>query len=159
MQKLLGSLGLLLLLNGCAHNNTTVLYEQKITTPKVIALDAPRSSWMIEIETRLRKAGFQVLRRSSQTTVTEKATETRTETYRESTARYVLVVRGDAITDSMHRCFGGGFNFNDLTAELVDTQKNETLLNVTGSGYSEDCPPMSGNLYGNIVAAVKNAWE
>jgi len=153
------ALSFLLVITGCAHNATTVIVDQKIEGPKVIALDAPRTPWVVEIEQSLRKSGFKVLRRASVNKVTEKVTDARTEEYRESATRYVLVVSGSAPMDSMHRCFAGGYDFEYLTAELVDTRTNETLLNVTGSGYSENCPPMSGSLFGNITSAVVNAWH
>ena len=151
--------GLVGLVSGCAHQSTDVFIHTKITAPKVIAMDAPRTPWVVEIESRLRKEGFRVLRWSSQKAVQEQTSETRKESYQEASARYILVVRGYANSDSMHRCFGGGYNFNALTAELVDTQNNETIFSVSGSGYSENCPPMSGNLFGNIVNTVKQSWQ
>lgn len=157
--NVLASVGLIALISGCAHNATEIFVEKKITTSKVIAMDAPRTPWVVEIESRLRKEGFRVLRWSSQKAVQEQTSETRTESFREASARYILVVRGYANSDPMHRCFGGGFNFNDLTAELVDAQNNETIFNVSGSGYSENCPPMSGELFGNIVNTVKQTWK
>jgi hypothetical protein len=151
--------GFVALFTGCAHQATDVFIDTKITSPKVIAMDAPRTPWVVEIESRLRKEGFRVLRWSSQKAVQEQTSETRKESYREASARYILMVRGYVNSDSMHRCFGGGFNFNDLTAELVDAQNNETILSISGSGYSENCPPMSGNLFGNIVNTVKQSWQ
>lgn len=148
----------LIALVGCAHIGTTVIVDRKIAGPKVIALDAPRTPWVVEIETRLRQSGFQVLRWASQRRVRERVTDARTEEFQESAARYVLVVDGYAPLDPMNRCFGGGYKFNYLTAELVDTQTNETMFNVSGSGYSENCQPFSGSLFSNITSAVQNAW-
>ena len=150
--------GLVVLLSGCAHQATDIFTDKKIMAPKVIAMDAPRTPWVIEIESRLRKEGCRVLRWTSQIAVQEQTSETRKESYREASAPYILVIRGYANASSMHRCFGGGYNFSDLTAELVDVKNNETIFSVSGSGYSENCPPMSGNLYGNIVNAVKQSW-
>ena len=157
--KLITFIGFLALVTGCAHQATDFFVDTKITSPKVIAMDAPRTPWVVEIESRLRKEGFRVLRWSSQKVIQEETSETRKESYREASARYILVVRGYASLNTMRRCFGGGFNFNDLTAELVDAQNNETIFSVSGSGYSENCPPMSGNLFGNIVDAVKQSWQ
>lgn len=150
---------LLLALIGCAHNATTVIVDRKIEGPKVVALDAPRTPWVVEIENRLRQNGFKVLRWASQRRVRERTSETRTEEFREAAARYVLVIDGYAPLDPMNRCFGGGYRFQFLTAELVDTETNETMFNVSGSGYSENCQPMSGSLFTNIIAAVENAWR
>lgn len=154
-------LNLLLLLGlvGCAHNSTTVIVERKIDAPKVIALDAPRTPWVVEIENRLRQNGFQILRWASQKRVREQVSDNKVEEFRESTARYVLVIDGYAPLDPMTRCFGGGYRFSHLTAELVDVQTNETLFNVSGSGYSENCPPMSGEIFQNVTSAVVNAWR
>lgn len=153
------SLVLLFALSGCAHNATTVIVDRKIEAPKVIALDAPRTPWVVEIETRLRQSGFQVLRWASQRRVREKVTDARTEEFQEAAARYVLIVDGYAPLDPMNRCFGGGYRFDYLTAELVDTRTNETMFNVSGSGYSENCQPLSGDLFSNITSAVQNAWR
>ena len=152
-------LTLLVALTGCSHNATTVIVDRKIEGPKVIALDAPRTPWVVEIESRLRQSGFQVLRWASQRRVREQVTDSRTEEFRESTARYVLVIDGYAPLDRMNRCLGGGYRFDFLTAELVDTKTNETLFNVSGSGYSENCQPMSGRLFTNIISAVQNTWR
>lgn len=150
---------LLLVISGCAHNATTVIIDRKIEEPRIVALDAPRTPWAVEIETRLRQSGFQVLRWTSQRRVREKITESRTEEFQESAARYVLYVDGFAPLDPMYRCFGGGYRFSHLTAELIDTKTNETMLSVTGSGYSENCQPLSGNLFSNITSAVQKAWR
>ena len=149
----------LLALAGCAHNETTVMVDRKIEGPKIVALSAPRTPWVVEIERQLRQSGFQVLRWASQGRVRDQVTPSRTEEFRESAARYVLFVDGYAPLDAMHRCFGGGYRFDFLTAELVDTKTNETMLNVSGSGYSENCQPMSGTLFSNITLAVNHAWR
>jgi hypothetical protein len=144
---------------GCAHNTTTVVVDRKIEEPKVIALDAPRMPWVVEIESRLRQGGFRVLRWPSQRKVREQVTESRTEEFHDAASRYVLVIDGYAPLDPMNRCFGGGYKFDFLTAELVDTKTNETMFNVSGSGFSENCQPMSGALFANITSAVRNAWH
>lgn len=144
---------------GCAHNDLTVMTNRKIDGPKIVALDAPQTPWAVQIELQLRKAGFKVLRYSSTKRVTKHVSENRSEQFQEATTRYVLVVTGSAPVDSMHRCFGGGYNFDYITAELVDTSENETLFNVTASGYSENCPPMSGHIYTGIANATLSAWK
>src|SRR5437899_2604314 len=86
----------LITLVGCTHNSTTVIVDRKIEGPKVIALDAPRTPWVVEIETRLRQSGFQVMRWASQRRVRERVTESRTEEFQEAATRYVLVIDGFA---------------------------------------------------------------
>jgi hypothetical protein len=159
MKKIIATVLVSTLLGACAHNDTVVFNEAKIESEKVIALDAPRTPWVVQIEGRLRKEGFKVMRWNSTTNVQEQTSDTRKEQYRESSTRYVLSIRGYANSDAMHRCFGGGFNFSELTAELIDTKTNETMFSVVGSGYSENCPPMSGTLFSNITEAVKQTWK
>lgn len=159
MKNSLALLFLALTFVGCAHNSTTVIVDRKIEGPKVIALDAPRTPWVVEIENRLRQNGFQVLRWASQKRVREQVTDGKVEEFNASTARYVLVIDGYAPLDPMNRCFGGGYRFNHISAELVDVKSNETLFSVSGSGYSENCPPMSGELFQNVTTAVVNAWR
>jgi len=144
---------------GCAHNTITVFVNEKIKGPKVIVLDAPRTPWRAQIEIRIRKSGFKVLHWASTRRVREQVSDARSEEFNKATTRYVLVVDGQALMDPMYRCFGGGFDFNYLNAELVDVQSNETIFIVSGSGFSEGCQPMSGKLYSNIVSALENAWE
>lgn len=155
MKKLLALATLVLV--GCAHNSTNILTDKKLDGPKVIALDAPRAPWVSDIEGRLRKAGYKVLRKASLKRVTEDH-QGKKEEYQEATTRYVLVVDGEAFVDQMNRCFGGGWKFNYLNTELVDTATNETVVSVAGSGYSENCPPLSGSLFTNIVKALDEAW-
>lgn len=125
----------------------------------MVALSAPQAAWVVPIVLHLRKAGFQVLRVSSVQHVTEHVSTARTEDYAEATSRYVLALEGYAAVDSMHRCFGGGYDFDHLSADLVDTKTNETLVNVTASGYSEGCPPASGKIFTSIAKAVSSAWD
>lgn len=144
---------------GCATGTSTSLSETKVEGPRVVALDAPRTPWVVEIEARLRKEGFQVMRWASTTRVREMTTDSSSEEFRKSAARYILVVDGHAPLDPMNRCFGGGFRFSYLTVELVDTKTNETVLSVSGSGYSEGCPPLSGTVFSDVTKAIVGAWK
>ena len=151
---------LLTIITGCASTGRVVnLTDVKASGPKIIALNAPSAPWVIEIQNRLKEAGFKVLRWSSRSRVTEKTSSTRLEQFNEAEARYVLVVEGFAPYDWANRCFGGGYNFSHISVDLVDTLNNETILNINGSGYSENCPPMSGTIFSDIANAVKIAWE
>lgn len=147
------------ILVGCASGTVTPLSEATVEGPKIVALDAPRAPWVVEIESRLRKEGFKVLRWASTSRVREQTSETKSEEFRRSEARYVLVVDGYAPLDPMNRCFGGGYRFSSLTAELVDTRNNETVVSVSGSGYSEGCPPLSGTIFADVTKAVVSAWK
>ena len=146
-----------LFLAGCAHND---VYQSDIraTGPRVVALEAPRLPWVMQIERRLRDAGFQVRRFESTQMVTEADGPGRVATYSEASAPYLLRLEGEANLSNMHRCFGGGFNFGYLSAELIDVRSNQTLATYSGSGYSEGCPPMSGKLFTNVTNMVVSAW-
>jgi hypothetical protein len=158
LKKFISTASFCLLLTACATGQKTVLTDKRIDEPKVIALSAPRTPWVIEIESRLKKAGFKVLRQSSTKQVSEQVSPQRTERYNEASANYVLAIEGVAWMDAMHRCFGGGYQFDYINAELVDVRSNETLLNINGSGYSEGCQPLSGTIFGDIVDGVSALW-
>lgn len=150
---------LTLAITGCATGHVTQLSSTKINGPKVIALDAPSAPWVIEVQNRLKQSGFKVLRWSSRVRVTEQTEKDRLEQYNKAEARYVLVISGFAPYDWANRCFGGGYKFSTISVDLVDVQTNETILNINGSGYSENCPPLSGSIFQDITDAVQRAWQ
>ncbi len=151
--------GLIVLLAGCASGRAVRVSDTEITGPRVVALNAPSAPWVIEIQSRLKQKGFRVLRWSSRSRVMEQTSGARIESYNEAEARYVLVINGAAPYNWARRCFGGGYNFEALNVDLVDTLTNETILNVNGSGYSENCPPLSGSLFGDVANAIDAAWR
>lgn len=144
-------------LTACTH---TDMYSAGIKAegPRIIALEAPRLPWVIQVEGRLRAAGFEVRRFESIQTVSEAEGAGRISTYREASALYVLRLEGQANLGTMGRCFGGGFNFGHISAELIDVRANRTLGSYSGQGYSENCPPMSGKIFSNIINLVQTAW-
>ncbi len=138
-----------ILVSACATGTVVVQNEEKISGPKVVALDAPLEPWVPQIEKRLRQQGFQVKRIS-----------------RDSTgglanlgSRYVLRIGGEHYRGWERRCFGGGYKFHALSAELMDLQTNEAIASVSGEGYSEDCPPASGTIFGDVAKMVADRWE
>lgn len=159
MKKLLTAIAVVLSLYGCAHTDTVMMSEEKVEGPRVIALQARSSAWLPEIEKRIRQKGFRVLRMSSQRSVREQVSPTRSEEYKEAAARYILVIDGQPNMDPMRRCFGGGWYFFNLTAELIDARTNESVMTISGAGYSEGCPPASSNLYQNIADSLDKAWK
>lgn len=158
-QRLLVITILALVVTGCATGHVTQVSDAKVSGPKVIALDAPSAPWVIEIQNRLKQSGFKVLRWSSRVRVTEQTERDRLEQYNKAEARYVLVINGFAPYDWANRCFGGGYKFSTISVDLVDVQTNETILNINGSGYSENCPPLSGSIFQDITDAVQRAWQ
>lgn len=159
MIRLITTMALAAFLTGCATGRVVQVSDEKVSGEKVIALNAPSASWVIEIQSKLKERGFKVLRWSSRTRVTEQTSTSRLEQFNEAEARYVLVIDGFAPYDWANRCFGGGYKFSHISADLVDTKTNETILNVNGSGYSEKCPPMSGTIFSDIADAVDSAWR
>ena len=160
MKKAMWSIaGMIALLTGCATGHIVQISDTKIEGPRVIALDAPSAPWVIEVQNYLKAKGFRVLRWSSRSRITEQTAANRLEQFNEAEARYVLVINGFAPYDWANRCFGGGYKFHHVSTDLVDTKTNETILNVNGSGYSENCPPMSGSIFSDIANAVDAAWS
>lgn len=143
---------------GCAHTDVYVNPDVKAEGPRVVALDARRLPWVIEIEKRLRQRGFRVHRWGSQHATVHEAGPGRTEIFNEATTNYVIRIEGHAYLDAMNRCFGGGFEFDYVSVELIDVGRNEVLATYSGSGYSENCPPASGSIFGDIVSMVESAW-
>ncbi len=158
MIRLVIIVSLTLALAACATGRVVELTGTKVSGPRVIALDAPSAPWVIEIQNKLKAQGFRVLRWSSRARVTERTSESRAEQFNASEARYVLIIDGFAPYDWANRCFGGGYKFNHISTDLVDTVSNETILNVNGSGYSEGCPPLSGSIFSDIANAVDGVW-
>lgn len=149
-----------LALAGCAASGDVMrLSSETAEGEKEIALDAPSAPWVLEIQKRLAKRGFEVERWASTDTITKRTDEDTSETYNESSARYVAIIEGSAPLNWERKCFGGGYNFNYISVDVVDTEQNETMLNISGSGYSEGCPPNSGTIFGDITNAIDELWE
>ena len=147
-------------LAGCVSTKSFDVYARTdADTPKIIAVDGKRDPWVFEIEKRLKERGFQINRLVTQNVAIEEVTDRRTEAYNEASARFVLNIDGYAPNTSMTRCFGGGFNFKYINVELIDLVNNQTVMYYSNSGYSEDCPPMSGTIFGDIADGVSAVWR
>ncbi|MEW7973864.1 MAG: hypothetical protein AB2821_10320 [Candidatus Thiodiazotropha endolucinida] len=145
---------------GCVSTKSIdIMTEEKIIGQKVIAISGTRYAWVFEIEKRLRESGFKIKRMVSQHSTIEQVTDKKTRVYDESSSRFVMIIDGYAPNNSFQRCFGGGFNFDFIDVELVDIEKNETVFHYSNSGYSEDCPPLSGTIFGDIVELTNSAWD
>ena len=160
MSKIFKVLILSLLLTGCvAVGNQTLEVENKISDAKVIALNVNTGGpWMREIERRLKKQGFKVLRAASVNEAIEVSGKKMIK-YNEASTRYFLRIDADAPTGAMYRCFGGGFNFDYFYADLIDLQSNETIASIESRGYSEGCQPLAGKSYTNTTLMVVNSWN
>lgn len=150
----------IVILSGCVSTkNMDIIVEDKVEGPKIVAMSGTRATWVYEIEKRLREQGFQIKRMDSQNVSVEEVSPTKTEAYNEASARFILHIDGHAPNTSMTRCFGGGYRFEYINAELIDVRNNETVMHYSNSGYSENCPPLSGTIFGDISGAVSQVWE
>lgn len=148
-----------LVLAGCASTkNVDVVATEKAQGDRIVAINSARSPWVYEIEKRLKQKGFTVLRSASQQVTIEKQTNSTTGIYNEATTRYVLNLNGFAPNNTMTRCYGGGYDFEYIDAELIDVKNNQTMFHYSNSGFSENCPPMSGTIFTDITNLVENAW-
>ena len=48
---------------------------------------------------------------------------------------------------------------NDQNKCLTYVATNETIKSIEARGYSEDCPPLSGTIYGDIAKMVSSSFE
>ena len=148
------------LMAGCvATKEKTVYVTTPINAPKEIALVGTRYPWVSQIETRLRAKGFKIKRFASVSEATTKVSSSTTETYNKASTRIILALDGYAHNTSMTRCFGGGYNFNYINAELIDAKNNETIAVYYNSGYSENCPPLSGTIFTDITEIVEGTFK
>ena len=160
MSKILKILIFSFILTGCvAVGNQTLEVENKISQAKVIAVNVNTGGpWMREIERRLKKAGFKVLRSGSVNEAIEVSGK-KIIKYNEASTRYFLRIDAQAPTTFAYRCFGGGFNFDYFYADLIDIQSNETVASIESRGYSEGCQPLAGKIYTNTTKMVVSSWE
>ena len=70
-----------------------------------------------------------------------------------------MLVDALAPVDFAHRCFGGGYNFDYINADLIDLSTNETIASMEGRGFSEKCPPMSGTIFTDINQMIADSWK
>ena len=148
----------LLLLQSCSHKMSYSSITEPIDDKKVIALSGQRFPWVVEIEQRLKSKGFTVLRYSSVQRVTEKAPD-KDVSYQQASARYVVQLNGFAPLEWAFRCMGGGYKFNYISAEVIDTKTNQSIYSFNDSGYSENCPPVSGSIFTDLVDGINGLWK
>ena len=158
MKKIFSLLFLIVLSSCIAIGEQTLRVQNKIVAPKEISINLNSGPWMGEIERRLQAEGFKVIITSSsgQTTVTNKDKQFK---YNQATAQYFLQINASARTDFMARCFGGGYNFDYIYANLIDIQTQETIASIQSRGFSEGCPPLEGAIYTNIAKMVSDSWH
>ncbi len=159
MKKIFSILYVILFLQSCAsHKMSYSSINEPIKDKKVIALAGQRLPWVVEIEQRLKSKGFTVLRYSSVQKTTEKSQNKDIE-YQEASTRYVVQLSGFAPLEWAHRCLGGGYKFSFISAEVIDTRTNESIYSFNDSGYSENCAPLSGTIFTDLVDGIDGLWS
>jgi len=149
-----------LFISGCVTTQDKGFYlESKIQSPKVIAISGTRAPWVNQIKKRLKKNGFILKPMASQYSITARLDNSKEIRYNEAAARYILHLDGYARMGVMYRCFGGGYTFDYISAELIDAHKNTTVMSFSDSGMSEGCEPMSGTLYEDLTNSVVQSWK
>ena len=160
MKKFLAILVLGLLVTSCVATGTqTLSVDEKINAPKIIALNVTGGGpWMREIEKRLKKSGFKVLRAASVNEAIEVEGK-KIIRYNEASTRYFLLIDAYVDVSWAHRCFGDGYEFDYINADLIDLSTNETIASMEGRGFSEKCPPMSGTIFTDINQMIVDSWK
>lgn len=144
-----------LLSSGCAHKET---YKNGTATgEKTIALRAPQEPWAQRLQQAIQAAGYKVVIASQAGTISKTLPDGSILTQPIATTPYVLEIGG--YVSPMRRCFGGGQYFDEFSAVLYDTVGNQQIFAYYDSGYSENCPPLSGKLYGNVVKLLNESWR
>ena len=130
------------------------LYISKTSEPKIIVVNAKESKMRVQIEQQLRKKGFQIKNYSSAYVIKKHESE-RDVSHAKFPTRFVLNISGSW----RERCFEGGYPILYIIAELVDQNTNETIALYQGSGYTENCSPLSGTIFEEIASMVNDYWK
>ena len=149
-----------LFVSGCVTTQDKGFYlGSKIQSPKIIAISGTRAPWVNQIKKRLKQNGFVLKPMVSQYSISEKVSNSKEVGYNEASARYILHLDGYARMGVMYRCFGGGYTFDYISAELIDAHTNTTVMSFSDSGMSEGCQPLSGTLYEDLTNSVVQSWK
>ena len=103
---------------------------------------SPFGPWVASIKERLAERGVDVKSYSST-----------------SKTKFVLHLNANAPTGFIHKCFGGGYQFDYYIAELIDSTTNKVISSVEDSGFSEGCQPLSGTMYTQTVNMIGTVIE
>ena len=139
------------------YSNTTV--DKEVDTPIVVTNQepvltsqvddraitikaSPFGPWVTSIKERLAERGVDVKSYSS----TDKT-------------KFVLHLNANAPTGWLHKCIGGGYQFDYYIAELIDSTTDKVISSVEDNGYSEGCQPFSGTMYTDTVNMVGTVIE
>ena len=129
--------------------------DQPLHGPRVLAFIGSRGDVADEIEDRLRDKGFRVKRFASVERITRVTSGGQLAQYDEASARYAVETDARVVV----RCFGGGYRLTRIRVDVIDLASNEVVLSLKGSGYTEDCEPMSGTIFADVANAISGSWE
>lgn len=142
-------------LSGCLfnmHAKEDFMNPKHIGGVKEVTIKTGGQPWGAEVERELRARGFKVVRYN--TTARFESDDGEHVVFAKVKTRLFLDVKGSF--NKSNPCWGGGYMFYYINAELVDTHNSETIAYYSNKGPSEDCPPLSQPIFGDIAAMVDN---
>lgn len=139
------------------YSNTTV--SKEIDTPTVDAdQKSVLTSQVDDIAITIKASPFGPWVTSIKERLTENGVDVKSYSSTDKT-RFVLHLNANAPTGWLHRCFGGGYQFDYYIAELIDSTTDKVISSVEDNGYSEGCQPVSGTMYTQTVNMVGSVIE
>ena len=133
---------LLLFFNSCTKNSIEgpklLNSKIKISGPKIISIQSLNYPWLYSIQRKIEGYGFLIY------------------SSREKKLRYELVINGK--DQETRRCLGGGWSMEYLNATLFDNLEKKEVAYIEGTGFTENCPPMSGRIFTEIALMIDNLW-
>lgn len=145
-----------IVLISCTPHRVDIVSEApKDLKEKAVVILNHRDRYVRMFERELKLRGFKIPAQASRQKVHEKVTNDKTVEYTEAEARIGITLNYSVAAS----CFAGGGRFNYFSAEVIDFQTNEVVLMIEDSGYSEDCPPASGRIFGKAADAVNSLWK
>ncbi len=139
------------------YSNTTV--SKEVDTPTVdVDQKSVLTSQVDDIAITIKASPFGPWVTSIKERLTENGVDVKSYSSTDKT-RFVLHLNANAPTGWMHKCFGGGYQFDYYIAELIDSTTGKVISSVEDNGYSEGCQPVSGTMYTQTVNMVGTVIE
>jgi hypothetical protein len=134
------------------YSNTTA--DKEVEIPTVMTSQAPVSTSQVDDKAITIKANpYGPWVASIKERLIEKGVNVKSYSSKDKT-RYILHLNANAPTGWIHKCFGGGYQFDYYIAELIDSTTNKVISSVEDSGFSEGCQPLSGTMYTQTVNMI-----
>ena len=139
------------------YSNTTV--SKEVDTPTVETDQKPvLTSQVDDIAITIKASPFGPWVTSIKELLSERGVDVKSYSSTSKT-KFVLHLNANAPTGFIHKCFGGGYQFDYYIAELIDSTTNKVIGTVEGNGYSEGCQPFSGTMYTQTVNMIGTVIE